>query len=228
MGMQPTGFMQPQPTGFAQPQQTGFMQPQPTGMSPFGNQHAVQTGFNPVPSRFSPSPSLPQQQQQQQPQPIQFNPMPPSSSPAPPTQTSSKAAQFEPGNIFSSMKDGTFAKGSVKLGPQDGSRYDALRPQPTGMGQSRGRFFPLVVLLLLLLISDTRMMTGFGGGMQPQQTGFQGQMQPQMTGFVGQQPQMYPQNTGMPQQQQQFGQQHQNGFMRQVSRMAERGYVARR
>ena len=137
MGMQPTGspsFLQNQPTGFQpqatgnylQAQPTGFMAPQSTGMS-FQSQQQQQQGYNQVPQRFSPAP--PQQQQQQ---PVQFNPLPPGqSSAAPPA--SSTTAQFQPSNIFSSMKDGTFAKGSTTLGPQDPTKYDALRPQMTGM-----------------------------------------------------------------------------------------------
>lgn len=238
MGMQPTGvpYMQAQPTGFMQPQlpqATGFMQAQPTGMSPFGNQHAVSqsgmvgggggggAGFNPVPSRFTPSPAGQHQQQQ----PIQFNPMPPNSSSTSSSHgggasnsssSSSKAAQFEPGNIFSSMKDGTFASGSVKLPPQDASRYDALRAQPTGMGTGMGQGMGM----------------GMGHqGMQPQMTGYpqaqpqqqqmQMPMQNQMTGFPGMmmpQQQQQPQMTGFPGQQQ--------GYMRQVSGEIDRGHWA--
>ncbi|SCV67798.1 BQ2448_5409 [Microbotryum intermedium] len=154
---QPTGFMQPQPTGFMQPQPTGYMQqPQPTGfMLP------QPTGYNPQasvfgqqqPAPFQQPPQQPQQPQQQQ--PIQFNPMPPSSNGSAPAQNANKSAQFEPTNIFASMKDGTFASGSTQLGPQQANKYDSLRPQPTGFA---------------------------GGAIQAQPTGF-GIMQPQMTGY---------------------------------------------
>ncbi|KAK4047017.1 hypothetical protein OIV83_005703 [Microbotryomycetes sp. JL201] len=182
MGMQPTGapsFMQPQATGFSapmmQPQMTGMMAPSPQP-SVFGSQS---TTFNPAPARFSPAPSMQQQQQQG---PIQFNPMPPTSQPQPQQSTatgsSSSSSDFAPSNIFSSMKSGTFASGGRQLGPQDASKYDALRPQVTGMPSS------------------------FGGPMQPQQTGFG--MQSQMTGFGASQPQQQ-QYTGMPQYGQQNG-----------------------
>ncbi|KAI5478046.1 hypothetical protein MNV49_005509 [Pseudohyphozyma bogoriensis] len=155
MSMQPTGFMQPQQTGFVQPQQTGFMQPQPTGfLQPQATAmpYQQQQSFNTTPGRFSPA------------QPVQFNPTPPPpQTSAPPT--SSTTAQFQPNNIFASMKDGTFAAGSSKLGPQDSSKYDALRPQPTGFQQPQ--------------------MTGFQQPMQPQMTGYQQQpLQPQATGIM--------------------------------------------
>lgn len=190
---QQTGFQQPQQTGFQQPQQTGYMQPQATGIG-FQPQ---QQGYQQTPQRFSPAP--PHQQ------PVQFNPLPPGqATSAPPA--SSTPAQFDPTNIFSSMKDGSFVTKGSNLGPQEPSRYDALRPQPTGMRE---------LLCSLLIVASTtdlsRPRTAFQG-LQPQATGFpQQQQQPQMTGFPGQQ-QMFPQATGMPQQ---FGQ---NGFMpRQVS-----------
>ncbi|BGO99396.1 Actin cytoskeleton-regulatory complex protein SLA1 [Rhodotorula toruloides] len=150
---QPTGFMQSQPTGFMQQPSNGFMQPQPTG---FGGGGSV---FN-----------QPQQQQQPQ-QPIQFNPMPPSSSSQSPANTvaSIGATHNAPTNVFASMKDGTFAKGSTHLPPQDSTRYDALRPgmlqaQPTGFMQQ----------------PQQQMGMGMGmGGMMPQMTGFMPQQQPQ-------------------------------------------------
>lgn len=145
MGMQPTGspnFLQSQATGYQpQPQQqqqqpsflpsrpTGFLPPQATSLSFHQPPQQQQQGYAQTPQRYSPAP---------QQQPIQFNPLPPpvsSSSPAPAPSTggSSTAAQFQPGNIFSEMKSGTFAKGSTSLGPQAASQYDALRPQQTGM-----------------------------------------------------------------------------------------------
>ena len=108
MQMQPTGspnYLQHQPTGFLQQQPTGF---QPSYQQQ-QQQQQQQPSFNPVPSRFSPAPPMP---------PIQFNPAPPPQISAPPA--SSTTAQFQPSNIFSSMKDGSFAKGS-QLGPQDPS-----------------------------------------------------------------------------------------------------------
>lgn len=110
---QQTGFrpLQPQQTGYApmqQPQQTGFMnhlQPQPTGFS---------SDYNSPGARYSPAPPMPT---------IKFNPMPPSSSAAPPA--ASAAPQYQPGSIFSKMKDGTFANPSA---PQDPSK---LAPLPT-------------------------------------------------------------------------------------------------
>lgn len=176
MGMQPTGspgFLQNQPTGFQpqatgfqpqatgfQPQQTGsFMQPQPTGfMAPqatgmsFQSQQQQQ-GYNQVPQRFSPAPP----HQQQQP-PVQFNPLPPGqTSAAPPA--SSTTAQFQPSNIFSSMKDGTFAKGSTSLGPQDPTKYDALRPQMTGMCESASVSLPISSLTSSISPSPPRSST---------------------------------------------------------------------
>ncbi|KAL8280638.1 hypothetical protein RQP46_006961 [Phenoliferia psychrophenolica] len=156
MGMQPTGApMGMQPTGSPnfmlqqqQPQQS-FIPPQMTG---FQQQQPAPSSYNQVPGRF-PSPA----------QPIQFNPMPPPHSQAPPAATAT--AQFQPNNIFASMKDGSFAKGSSQLGPQEPGKYDALRPQPTGMQFAS---------------------QGFPGGLQPQQTGFVPQQQPvypQQTGY---------------------------------------------
>ena len=176
MGMQPTGFT-PQPTGFV-PQQTGFasqatgfasqqtgfgmqtggfgnggMQMQPTGFG--GMQHQQQSGFmQPQATGFGGSSMYNQAQQQQQPQqqphaPIEFNPMPPSSTGAH-TVASSGASHNAPSNVFAAMKDGTFAAGSTHLPPQDSSRYDALRAQPTGFA---------------------------GNGMMPQMTGFMPQQQ---------------------------------------------------
>ncbi|KAK4056826.1 hypothetical protein OIO90_002076 [Microbotryomycetes sp. JL221] len=180
MSMQPTGapsFIQAQPTGFShapsmlQPQATGMMAAPSPQSSVFGSQAS---GFNPAPARFSPAPPAPMQQPQQTGH-IQFNPMPPT----PQSQqqqstgsTNSSTSDFAPSNIFSSMKSGTFATGGRQLGPQDASKYDALRPQATGL-------------------------PSFGGPIQPQPTGFGG-MQPQMTGFGNVQPQQ-PQFTGMPQ-----------------------------
>ncbi|GAA5968784.1 hypothetical protein JCM11641_000732 [Rhodosporidiobolus odoratus] len=147
--IQPTGFgipaPQPQPS-FAPPP-TGYMQPQPTGFS---------------------QPSYQQPQPQQQPQtPIEFNPMPPGHN----TVASTGASHNAPTNVFASMREGTFAKGSTHLPSQDASRYDALRPQQTGFG-------------------------GFGQQQQQQQpmmgqpTGFMPQQQmPQMTGWMPQQQQ---------------------------------------
>ncbi|KAM0750457.1 hypothetical protein T439DRAFT_357080 [Meredithblackwellia eburnea MCA 4105] len=153
---QPTGFMQPQPTGFIQPQQTGFVQPQATGFQP---QQPQGSTYNQVPGRFSPA------------QPVQFNPMPPQT----PT-TSSSTSQFEAKNVFASMKDGSFTTGSGASGPQNATKYDALRPQPTGMQFAQN---------------------GFPQGLQPQATGFNPSMtmQPQMTGF-NPQPSIFPQQTG--------------------------------
>ena len=111
---QPSSFLAPQQTGFVQPQQTGFMQPQQTGFV-----QPQQTGFQPQQSAYNQVPAR---------QPVQFNPMPPTSQPA-----ATATAHFQPNNIFASMKDGSFAKGSSQLGPQDPNKYDALRPQPTGM-----------------------------------------------------------------------------------------------
>lgn len=149
---QPTGFSS-QPTGFMQSQPSGFMQPQPTG---FGGGGSV---FN-----------QPQQPQQPQ-QPIQFNPMPPSSSSQSSANTvaSTGATHNAPTNVFASMKDGTFAKGSTHLPPQDSTRYDALRPgmlqaQPTGFMQQ----------------PQQQIGMGMGmGGMMPQMTGFMPQQRPQ-------------------------------------------------
>ncbi|KDE05187.1 hypothetical protein MVLG_04429 [Microbotryum lychnidis-dioicae p1A1 Lamole] len=151
---QPSGFMQPQPTGFMQPRPTGYIQPQPTGFIV-----SQPTGYNPQASVFGqqPQPQF-QQPRPQQPaqQPIQFNPMPPNSNNSSNnSQTATKTAQFEPTNIFASMKDGTFASGSTQLGPQQANKYDSLRPQPTGLN---------------------------GGPIQAQPMGF-GVMQPQMTGY---------------------------------------------
>jgi hypothetical protein len=121
--MQPTGvpsYLQAQPTGYMQSQATGayfqapplpsFTPPQSFQQPPY--QQPQPTGYNGIPQRFSPAPPTPQ--------PIQFNPLPPSSSVATPTGPSA-TAQFQPSNIFSSMKDGSFANGSTTLGPQSQS-----------------------------------------------------------------------------------------------------------
>lgn len=112
MGMQQTGF-----GGGMPPQQTGFMQPQATGFGGGGSMYG-------------------QQQQPQQQQPVDFNPMPPSASGGANTVASGGAKHNDPTNIFASMKDGTFASGSTHLPPQEPSRYDALRAQPTGFAGS--------------------------------------------------------------------------------------------
>ncbi|GAA6022616.1 hypothetical protein JCM10207_003924 [Rhodosporidiobolus poonsookiae] len=173
MGMQPTGFA-PQPS--FQPQQTGF-QPQQTGFQP------QQTGFQPQQSMFQSQPSYlqpqatgfgqpqgsifgQQQQPQQQQQPVQFNPMPPGHSTVADAPSSTGASHNAAANVFASMREGTFAKGSTHLPAQDASRYDALRAQPTGFGQQP---------------------------MQMQPTGFMQQPQmPQMTGWMPQQQQFHP------------------------------------
>lgn len=141
MSIQPTGapsFVPTQPTGFSQ---APMLQPQATGMmsppSMFGSQAP---SFNPAPARFSPAPTGTNQAlQPQQTGLVQFNPMPPTSQQQQQigsTPTSSSSSDFAPSNIFSSMKSGTFATGGRQLGPQDPTKYDALRPQPTGMRQS--------------------------------------------------------------------------------------------
>lgn len=124
MSMQQTGFMpqQQQQPSYMQSQQTGFMPQHQTGFA------AQTTGF------MSQQPQAPPQQ------PIQFNPMPPSqtgaSTASSNTVASSGASHNAPTNVFAAMKDGTFAKGSTHLPPQNPDRYDALRPQQTGFGQS--------------------------------------------------------------------------------------------
>ncbi|GAA5885691.1 hypothetical protein JCM6882_007530 [Rhodosporidiobolus microsporus] len=151
MGMQPTGFApQPQPT--FQPQQTGFMQPQ-------------QTGFAPQQSVFN----QPQQQQQPQ-QPIEFNPMPPSGANTV-ANSSGGGSHNAPTNVFASMREGTFAKGSTHLPSQDASKYDALRPQATGFGF--GQQQPMQ--------QQQQPMMGQPTGFMPQQ------QMPQMTGWMPQQ-----------------------------------------
>ncbi|BGP15767.1 hypothetical protein JCM10213_007937 [Rhodosporidiobolus nylandii] len=172
MSMQPTGFAQPsyQPQPSFQPQPTGFMQPQQTGFS------AQQTGFGAQQGGFGAQQTgfggYGQQQQQQQ--PVEFNPMPPSShQQGANTVAGSTGSHNAPTNVFASMREGTFAKGSTHLPSQDASKYDALRPQPTGFGAG-----------------------GFGmqqqQPMQMQPTGFMPQQQmPQMTGWMPQQYQQY-------------------------------------
>ncbi|GAA5830792.1 hypothetical protein JCM11251_001076 [Rhodosporidiobolus azoricus] len=152
MGMQSTGFA-PQYQQPFQPQQTGFMQPQ-------------QTGFAPQQSVFN-QPQQPQQQQQQQ-QPIQFNPMPPSGANTV-ANSSSTGTHNAPTNVFASMREGTFAKGSTHLPAQDASKYDALRPQATGFGGGFGQQ------------QQQQPMMGQATGFMPQQ------QMPQMTGWMPQQ-----------------------------------------
>lgn len=151
LSMQQTGFappiptFQPQQTGFQQPQQTGFggqpqgFQPQQTGFQPQQQQGFMQpqaTGFGQSQNSFY---SQPQQQQQQQ--PVQFNPMPPSATGAT-TVASSSGTHNAPTNVFASMREGTFAKGSTHLPAQDANKYDALRPQQTGFGALSFSFAP--------------------------------------------------------------------------------------
>ena len=79
-------------------QQNGaYLQPQATGM--YNQPLQQQQSFNAQPNRFSP---------------VQFNPAPPP--PQPTTPTSSTTAQFQPSNVFASMKPGGFANGT---GPQE-------------------------------------------------------------------------------------------------------------
>lgn len=222
MGMLPqqTGFVMPQVTGFPgaqvvgmMPAYTGVSMAQPmqgfaTGGMPLQMQ---QTGYNPQQQQQQQygqqqqfggqqqQYGQPQQQQPQQQQPLQFNPLPPQQQQQQQQPEAPAAAQFSAANIFSSMKDGTFATGSTQLGPQASDKYDALRPQQTGF--------------------QPQQQQQQGGYQQPQQTGFYGQQQqqpgqqamgfqPQMTGFgAGMMPQQtgYPMGQGQGQGQGQFG-----------------------
>jgi hypothetical protein len=170
------------PTGqYQQPQATGYA-PSPTGVYQPNNQS--------IPARFS-SPS----------QPIQFNPLPPSASTSTPSPTGSSAtAQFQPSNVFASMKQGGLLNANS---PQESSqssllfdlvtcitnvcssdKYDALRAQPTGMGG----FNP-----------QSNFQQQQQQPLMPQQTGFPGMMQPQQYQPQQQQQQpqqQYPQQTG--------------------------------
>lgn len=112
MGMQPTGYGQQMPQQ-QQQQRPQLLQPQPTGM------YQQNQSFNSLssPQQFSSPPPLP----------IQFNPTSPASS----LPAKSTTSQFEPSNVFASMKPGGFQNGT---GPQESGRYDALRAQPTGAG----------------------------------------------------------------------------------------------
>ncbi|GAA5924858.1 hypothetical protein JCM3775_005489 [Rhodotorula graminis] len=203
MGMQPTGFA-PQPTGFsAQP--TGFMQPQATGFMPSqqtgfgggfggGGFGAQPTGFAPQQTGFGAQQTgfmQPQatgfgQQQQQQQQPVQFNPLPPSSSSGPSSNTvaSTGATHNAPTNVFAAMKDGTFAAGKTHLPPQDETRYDALRAQPTGFAQQPPQQQQMGMGMGGMAGGmGMPMGMGFGGGQMPQMTGFMPQQQQQPYGY---------------------------------------------
>ncbi|GAA99423.1 uncharacterized protein L969DRAFT_93884 [Mixia osmundae IAM 14324] len=184
---QQTGFQQPQQS-FQQPQQlypqqTGYQQPMQTGLYPqqgqlqqMGMMQPQQTGYQ------SPAPAL-----QQPPQQTGFGqqaPIPSLSTFGPQNGASSAgqstgSTQYQPSNVFASMKAGTFGNKSSQLGPQSEQKYDVLRAQPTGYN---GGMMP--------------QQTGF---QQPQMTGFQPQLTPQMTGYAPQQQQMF----GQAQQQQQ-------------------------
>ncbi|GAA5849672.1 hypothetical protein JCM8547_000530 [Rhodosporidiobolus lusitaniae] len=156
-----TGFpQQPMATGFPS-QQPSYLQSQPTG---FGG-----SVFN-------------QQPQQQQPQqPVQFNPLPPGHSGGNAVANSS-SGHNAPTNVFASMREGTFAKGSTHLPAQEAGKYDALRPQATGFDETDENM--------------RRLRAGGFGQQQPQQP-----MMSQPTGFMPQQ--QFPAMTGyMPQQQQ--------------------------
>jgi len=209
IGMQPTGFA-PQPTGFsAQP--TGFMQSQPTGFMPsqptgfgggamgggYGGGFGAQpTGFAPQQTGFGAQQTgfmqpqatgfgqPQQQQQQQQQQPVQFNPMPPTSSgPSSNTVASTGATHNAPTNVFAAMKDGTFAAGKTHLPPQDETRYDALRAQPTGFAQQPQQQMGIGMSGMAGGMGMPMGMGYGGGGQMPQMTGFMPQQQQQPYGY---------------------------------------------
>ncbi|KAK0569100.1 cytoskeletal protein binding protein [Tilletia horrida] len=172
MGMQPqmTGWqgggsgMMSQPTGYGGFGMGGMNVSSPgSGFSSPGMMAPMTTGIG-----FSGIAAPVHQQQMQQPAPQQQQQQPTSS-----TNGSTNAAdKFSAANVFAQMKSGQFGKDSTTE-PQSASRYDALRPQPTGF-QPGG------------VVSQP---TGFAGQMMPQQQQMQFPMGMQMTGFPGQQQQ---------------------------------------
>ena len=110
--------MMPQMTGFVQPQQQ--MQPNPMQMQPL---QAQPTGFAATSYLSQPQPMM---------HTSSMPPMPSIPSALSARTASTPATKYEPGNIFASMKQGTFTKDPNAL-PQAEQKYDALRPQPTGM-----------------------------------------------------------------------------------------------
>lgn len=126
MQSQPTGMIQPQPTAFIQSQPAATFSshmsgivPQPTGFNQTG---MMPTSFNQGLSPIPPVPSLPN--------------MYANTSQLP---ASAPAKSFNPSDIFGQMKTGQFAQTS-NASPQDASKYDALRPQPTGFAPNGANF----------------------------------------------------------------------------------------
>jgi len=156
MGMGGMGVSSPG-SGFSNP---GMLAPMTTGVPYGGLQAPVQMQQQQL--------QQPQQQQQQQPQQ---------------TQNGSAADKFSAANVFAQMKTGQFGADANKE-PQSASRYDALRPQPTGfqpggiLSQPTG--FPQQ--------QPQQQQPQFGMGMQPmgmQMTGFPGQQQQQQQPYPG-------------------------------------------
>ncbi|KAI8456989.1 hypothetical protein BY996DRAFT_4578923 [Phakopsora pachyrhizi] len=186
MAMQPTGMGTSNVigSGAVYNQGMGMAQSQFAGMSQVGTMQPHLTGFN---QNFStatapPVPLIPSA----------FAMSNPPSAPSAPK-------SFNPSDIFAQMKTGQFAK-NEDLGPQDPNKYNALRPQPTG-----------------LLISFVPFSQNLIPGQPQPQLGMQPIMA-QPTGFASggyvmtQQTGMHPQNNiilGQTQQQQHLQQQQQ-------------------
>lgn len=203
MQSQLTGFggLQNQPTGFysasafqQQPQQTGYggggLPSQPSGW--MGHQQtAMATNLSGFASPQPPSQHLTLRQT--------TTSQPTASQNRESAQNGASGTdEYSAGNIFASMKSGTFAKGDKA--PQAAQKYDALRPQPTGWSPAGVQQPQLTGWCGAGGLHQQ--IAGMPGGMGMMSTEM-GMIQPQFTA----QPGMYQQSQygGQQQQQQQSG-----------------------